>query len=160
MSVKNATLYVWKQITSFKFLKNIPNNKFWILKFEVRIRQDLDGTRARLHRPARVLSGSPLTLTRRVRATPGRVGRAHACPARAHHDGGSHRGGIHAPTEACAPPMMGRALYKEVHTHTPPHFHLILGLQLHPRGRLLGSWMEVLGPTSTCCHFFLHKLNF
>jgi hypothetical protein len=35
-----------------------------------------------------------------------------------------------------------------------------MGLQLHPRGCLLGSWVEVLGPTSTCCHFFPYKLNF
>jgi hypothetical protein len=74
-----------------------------------------------------------------VRAPSTRVGRTHERPARTHHDVGSHRGGVRAPTEACAPLMMGHALYKGAHTYAPSHFHLILGLQLHPRGCLLGS---------------------
>jgi hypothetical protein len=45
-----------------------------------------------------------------VRAPSTRVGRTHERPARTHHDVGSHRGGVRAPTEACAPLMMGHAL--------------------------------------------------
>jgi hypothetical protein len=135
-----------------RFLKNIPGL--------VRVKGDPDKTRAHPHGRACVSSRSKETLTRPVRIPPSRVGCARARPARAHHDGGSHWGGVRTPTEACAPLMMGRALYKGAHMHAPPHFHLILGLQLPPRGCLLGSWVEVLGPTSTCCHFFPHKLNF
>jgi hypothetical protein len=81
-------------------------------------------------------------------------------PVRTHHDGGSHQGGVRAPAEACAPPMMRHALYKGAHMYTPPHFHLILGLQLYPHGCLLGSWVEVLGPTPTSCHFFATQIEF
>jgi hypothetical protein len=113
-------------------------------------------------------SGGTLTLPMRAPTSPrartglvrAPLGRVECARARVHHDGGSHQGGVRASTETCAPLMMGRALYKGAHTHAPPHFHLILGLQLHPCGCLLGSWVEVLGPTPTCCHFFSHKLNF
>jgi hypothetical protein len=67
-----------------------------------------------------------------VCAPPSHMGRERAHPACTRHHGGSHRGSIRAPTEAFAPLMMGRALYKGVHTLAPPHFHLILGLQLLP----------------------------
>jgi hypothetical protein len=65
-----------------------------------------------------------------VRAPLGRVGREHACPSRARHHGESHRGPIHAPTEAFVPLMMGCTLYKGAHTLAPPYFYLIPGLQL------------------------------
>jgi hypothetical protein len=79
------------------------------------------------------------------------------CGAR-HHDG-FHRGPVRASTEAFAPLMMGRALYKGAHTLTPPHFHLILGLQLLPwlLVRILGG---SLGAHPHLFFFFFpHKLN-
>jgi hypothetical protein len=56
--------------------------------------------------------------------------------------------------DAFTPLMMGRALYKGAHTHAPPHFYLILGLQLPPRGCLLGSWVEVFSPPPLVANFF------
>jgi hypothetical protein len=114
---------------------------------QVRVRKDPNGTHARPTRPCGACMCAPQVCARACGAEVRR-------PACVPHDGGSHQGPIYAPTEAFAPLMIGRALYKGAHTHAPPYFHLILGLQLLPCGYLLGSWVEVLGPTPTCCHFF------
>jgi hypothetical protein len=95
-----------------------------------------------------------------VRARSRRWGaRMRACPARAHHDGGSRRGCVRAPPRRARPLLWGAHYIRgRIRTRSP--------LPLDRGPATTSPWLlaRILGgslfSTPTYCQFFPHKLNF